>query len=442
MWRFNLLSSDVSRNTVARGFGKKKKKNIIEIPVPAGRVQGFSLCWASIFSGSRDGYFLWIGAFDVAKYFCDRLFLRKIYENMRRLIAGVWMILSLVTSSHAAINFTIIGGQIFTPGLAIVNAPQPFTPLGGRKSLFTHLLCILIISEIKPLNIILIITVETLHISIDVSGNGRLPPQAYQAYPNGTIPYTFGYDGNTIDEDNEVSLPLPSSTTTAQEDGNNGKFPLTPVQPTTSTTTVSIFASTSSVGNVATPTGGTYFHRVTIFLYSYTNGHNLTVANNTLPPVERDNSYSPPVLGMEVGSTVKHVNWIWPDCLRRGMGEYNISIHQSFTYNSSAYYTIFDLPIELINDIDPNRNATSCDLLNNQLWSPDLLRLTSDRLNFQPWVNGVGAQVEFDNGDDDDEDDNGKFNLSGVGGRVSFMGSIEGVVAFVAVVGWMAYAGL
>jgi hypothetical protein len=31
-----------------------------------------------------------------------------------------------------ATNFTIISGQIFTPGLAIVDAPQPNTPLGGR----------------------------------------------------------------------------------------------------------------------------------------------------------------------------------------------------------------------------------------------------------------------------------------------------------------------
>jgi hypothetical protein len=30
-------------------------------------------------------------------------------------------------------NYTIINGQIFTPGLAIVDAPQPNTPLGGGK---------------------------------------------------------------------------------------------------------------------------------------------------------------------------------------------------------------------------------------------------------------------------------------------------------------------
>jgi hypothetical protein len=43
---------------------------------------------------------------------------------------GFCALVHLVT----AVNFTIIGGQIFTPGLAIVDAPQPFTPLGGGMS--------------------------------------------------------------------------------------------------------------------------------------------------------------------------------------------------------------------------------------------------------------------------------------------------------------------
>lgn len=30
-----------------------------------------------------------------------------------------------------ALNFTVAGGQIFTPGLAVLDAPQPGTPLGG-----------------------------------------------------------------------------------------------------------------------------------------------------------------------------------------------------------------------------------------------------------------------------------------------------------------------
>lgn len=28
---------------------------------------------------------------------------------------------------------TIINGQVFTPGLAIIDSPQPYTPLGGGK---------------------------------------------------------------------------------------------------------------------------------------------------------------------------------------------------------------------------------------------------------------------------------------------------------------------
>lgn len=33
----------------------------------------------------------------------------------------------------AAQNFTIHNGQIFTPGFAVLNAPQPNTPLGGGE---------------------------------------------------------------------------------------------------------------------------------------------------------------------------------------------------------------------------------------------------------------------------------------------------------------------
>lgn len=40
--------------------------------------------------------------------------------------------LMLAATAHGE-NFTIINGQIFTPGLAIVDAPQPNTPLGGGK---------------------------------------------------------------------------------------------------------------------------------------------------------------------------------------------------------------------------------------------------------------------------------------------------------------------
>ena len=37
--------------------------------------------------------------------------------------------------------FTVVNGQIYTPGLAIVDAPQPNTPLGGGKYRFVPVRC-------------------------------------------------------------------------------------------------------------------------------------------------------------------------------------------------------------------------------------------------------------------------------------------------------------
>lgn len=37
------------------------------------------------------------------------------------------------------VNFTVVNGQLYTPGLAIVDAPQPYTPLGGGTSIFLSL---------------------------------------------------------------------------------------------------------------------------------------------------------------------------------------------------------------------------------------------------------------------------------------------------------------
>ncbi|KAL2172088.1 hypothetical protein VTG60DRAFT_458 [Thermothelomyces hinnuleus] len=62
--------------------------------------------------------------------------------------AGAALLFAAGMSSAA--NFTIANGQIFTPGLVIVDAPQPGTPLGG----------------------------DFIEIALDVSANGRLqlPP--------------------------------------------------------------------------------------------------------------------------------------------------------------------------------------------------------------------------------------------------------------------------
>ncbi|KAK5663244.1 hypothetical protein OQA88_3671 [Cercophora sp. LCS_1] len=68
------------------------------------------------------------------------------------------------------LSFTIANGQIFTPGLAIVDAPQPGTPLGG----------------------------SLIEVALDVSTNGRLPLPPYpednpSAIHNITI-FLYSYD--------------------------------------------------------------------------------------------------------------------------------------------------------------------------------------------------------------------------------------------------------
>ncbi|KAK7746164.1 hypothetical protein SLS62_009454 [Diatrype stigma] len=61
------------------------------------------------------------------------------------LLFGTWV------SPILALDFTIAGGQIFTPGFAILDAPQPGTPLGG----------------------------DTIEIALDVSANGKLSLAPY-----------------------------------------------------------------------------------------------------------------------------------------------------------------------------------------------------------------------------------------------------------------------
>ena len=49
-------------------------------------------------------------------------------------------------------DFDIVNGQIYTPGLAIVDAPQPFTPLGGGKFHFSPTDLIVFVSPRTPLD--------------------------------------------------------------------------------------------------------------------------------------------------------------------------------------------------------------------------------------------------------------------------------------------------
>ncbi|KAK4116364.1 hypothetical protein N656DRAFT_765344 [Canariomyces notabilis] len=184
----------------------------------------------------------------------------------------------------SALNFTVSGGQVFTPGLVVLDAPQPGTPLGG----------------------------ELIEVALDVSTNGRLPLPPYP-------------------EDSPSLI-----------------------------------------------------HNITIFLYSYGTGRNFTITNGT---ASANNASLGDILFQEPGSTVKHVKWMWPDCLvgngqpseaGSDRGAYNISIRQSFRLNGQDHYTIFDVPISVTNSIEENSDRPSCDALNNPLLAPEEIRASAD----------------------------------------------------------------
>lgn len=182
--------------------------------------------------------------------------------------------LLLVSRATCQSNFTVSNGQIFTPGFAIVDAPQPGTPLGGSQ----------------------------LEVAIDVTADGILP----------------------------------------------------------------LDAATDSPSRI---------HNMTVFLYSYDTGRNLTISNGTVT-----NATYGPIMQQEPSSTVKHVKWTWPSCLvgngppttvDSDRGAYNVSIRQNFRMNKTDYYTIFDLPILVTNSIDNSTERPDCDSLANPMMTPD-----------------------------------------------------------------------
>lgn len=123
--------------------------------------------------------------------------------------------------------------------------------------------------------------------------------------------------------------------------------------------------------------------------------HNFTISNGT-EPKNNGTGYVGPVLNLEPSSTVKHVNWVWPKCLEgdgtsgSARGAYNISMHQSFRWNGTDYYTVFDLPISVTNSISESSERVDCALLENKLLSVAEVEKSSDTLPGQPWV-GTGA---------------------------------------------------
>ncbi|EXJ86307.1 hypothetical protein A1O3_03258 [Capronia epimyces CBS 606.96] len=235
---------------------------------------------------------------------------------------GLLLCLILVSCVQATANFTVVNGQVYTPGLAIIDAPQPHTPEGG----------------------------DFLQVAVDISGDGRIPQPPYAS------------------------------------DVETGIF------------------------------------NMTMFLFSYSTGLNLTISNGTRYGWLNDTTEAPEfhcnatttqkfqnagceeIMAQESGSTVKHVNWAWPDCLvgdgqassanSSARGAYNVSIHQSFRVNGTGYYTIFNLPIEVTNSI-PNKTQLSatqtrplCALRNNPLQNQTSQEASTFSPSFQPYLGG------------------------------------------------------
>ncbi|KAF4950634.1 hypothetical protein FGADI_8038 [Fusarium gaditjirri] len=115
---------------------------------------------------------------------------------------------------------------------------------------------------------------------------------------------------------------------------------------------------------------------IEMFLYSYITGRNLTISNGT---ATANNASLGEIMAQEPGSTVKHINWVWPDCLvgdgnpeeDSDRGVYNISIRQNFRLNGDDHYTIFDVPINVTNSIPEDDDRPSCDELSNEILSPE-----------------------------------------------------------------------
>lgn len=99
----------------------------------------------------------------------------------------------------------------------------------------------------------------------------------------------------------------------------------------------------------------TQIFNFTLFLTSTSLQKNFTISNITTstPPLAD-------IMQQELGQTVKHINFEWPECLvgdgsdlsgTTARGDYNISIHQNFRLNGNNRYTIFNLPISVTNSI-------------------------------------------------------------------------------------------
>lgn len=184
----------------------------------------------------------------------------------------------------------------------------------------------------------------------------------------------------------------------------------------------------SGNGQLSSSNAETKFHEITLFLTSTEKSKNFTISNGTSSD---SHAYVGPVLDLEPSSTVKHVDWIWPDCLvgegkggsGSARGDYNISMHQSFRWNGTDYYTVFDLPIAVTNSIAESDDRVDCKLVGNELLSPAVVAASNDSLPAHPWLPG-----NFSSG-------SGQESETNPGSRVQ--SGVKGVVLLAMVVGML-----
>ena len=164
----------------------------------------------------------------------------------------------------------------------------------------------------------------------------------------------------------------------------------------------------------------TKFHEITVFLTSNELSKNFTISNGTEP---NSDAYVGPVLEINPSTNVQQVSWNWPECLvgdgnggsGSARGSYNISIHQSFKWDGTDYYTIFDLPVNVTNAISKSDDRVDCKLLENDLLKPAEIAASNDTLPGQPWVD---EDVKHDSGkngssSNDDGETNGAGHVRG-----------------------------
>jgi hypothetical protein len=199
-----------------------------------------------------------------------------------------------------------------------------------------------------------------------------------------------------------------------------------------------------------------------MFLWSYTTGLNLTISNGTRAgwndDTDEDNTWAcdpendgqqqaagcQSILSQESGSTVKHVDLVWPDCLAgdggadngecqaggdiedcllgTARGPYNVSIHQTFRLNGTDFYTMFDLPIQVTNSIpekssfgadsDEKVDRPLCAARNNRLLSPEVQSSSTTPIDVAPWI-GDGGDVQGTNSPGGNNGNGGENNGNG-----------------------------